>query len=139
MLALMLSHSYNQSVLTVLIISITTIQTNIYQPSLYITTMKIAISSLAIVFGLSLLPSPVAANTPDLCTADIEDLRLMKPSECDPTGRVGPDITIGSTVYNNNEAHFVIGSPIAASMTGRNLRRNLKSSKGSKGSKSSKE
>jgi hypothetical protein len=68
----MLSHSYNQSVLTVLIISITTIQTNIYQPSLYITTMKIAISSLAIVFGLSLLPSPVAANTPgDLCTAAI--------------------------------------------------------------------
>lgn len=64
----------------------------------------------------------------------------MKPSECDPTGRVGPDITVGSTVYNNNEAHFVIGSPIAASMTGRNLRRNLKSSsKGSKGSKSSKE
>jgi len=98
--------------------------------------MKIAISSSTIVLGLSLLSSPVAANTPDLCTADIEDLRLMKPSACDPTGRAGPDITVGSTVYNNDEDHFVIGSPIDASMTGRKLRRNLKSSKSSKSSKS---
>jgi hypothetical protein len=68
--------------------------------------------SLASTFtGLSLLLSQVAGNTPDLCTEDIENLRLLKPSECDPTGRVGPDITVGSTVYNNDEAHFVIGSP----------------------------
>lgn len=53
----------------------------------------------------------VSANTPDLCTKDIQDLRLLKPSECDPTGRRGPNIPVGSTVYNNDEAHFVIGNP----------------------------
>jgi len=100
--------------------------------------MKIAISLSTIVLGLSLLSSPVAANTPDLCTDDIEDLRQLKPSDCDPTGRAGPDITVGSTIYNNDNAHFVIGSP-KPSTTGRKLMRNLKgSSKSSKGSKSSK-
>lgn len=56
----------------------------------------------------------VAANTPDLCTDDIENLRLIRPSEADPTGRVGPDIKVGSTVYNNDEHHMVIGSPITS-------------------------
>jgi hypothetical protein len=92
--------------------------------------MKIAAST--IVLGLSLLSNPVAANTPDLCTTDIEDLRLMKPSACDPDGRIGPDITVGSTVYNNDEDHFVIGSP--KSTAGRNL----KGSKSKKGKKSGK-
>mmetsp|Transcript_19029 Transcript_19029/g.39085 ORF Transcript_19029/g.39085 Transcript_19029/m.39085 type:complete len:419 (+) Transcript_19029:81-1337(+) len=59
----------------------------------------------------SLSQNIVSANTPDLCTKDINDLLLLKPSECDPTGRVGPDILVGSTVYTNDEAHFVIGSP----------------------------
>jgi len=73
--------------------------------------MKIAISS-TIVLGLNLLLSnPVAANTPDLCTPDIEDLRLLKPSYCDRNGRVPPAITVGTTVYENDEDHFVIGSP----------------------------
>jgi hypothetical protein len=61
-------------------------------------------------FALFAVPK-VLANTPDLCTADIPHLKQLKPSECDPTGRVGPDIPVGSTVYTNDEAHFVIGSP----------------------------
>lgn len=62
---------------------------------------------------LLLLLDNVAANTPDLCTSDIEDLRFLRPSECDPTGRVGPDIQVGSTIYNNDELHLVVGSPAA--------------------------
>jgi len=63
----------------------------------------------------SVLLRNVAANTPDLCTPDIENLRLVRPSEADPTGRVGPDIKVGSTVYNNDEHHMVINSPKTAS------------------------
>mmetsp|Transcript_39222 Transcript_39222/g.57281 ORF Transcript_39222/g.57281 Transcript_39222/m.57281 type:complete len:383 (+) Transcript_39222:230-1378(+) len=68
-------------------------------------------TSFRTVIGAAFLSSAVVANTPDLCTTDIEGLRQLRPSECDPTGRVGPDIQVGSTIYNNDEAHFVIGSP----------------------------
>ena len=78
--------------------------------------MKISFSS--VVFGLNLLVNTVTANTPDLCTEDIKKLYKLKPSECDPTGRVGPDITVGSTVYVNDEPHFVIGSPKYAKKNG---------------------
>lgn len=105
--------------------------------------MKISIASTTLLVLSLLSTHPVSANTPDLCTADIEDLHQIKPSDCDPTGRQGPSITVGSTVYNNDEAHFVIGSPkmpksgksSKASKSG-GLRRNTKSSKSSKSSKS---
>lgn len=87
-------------------------------------------TALACILG-TLSISPVAANTPDLCTADIDNLTLIKPSECDPTGRVGPDITVGSTVYTNDEDHFVIGSP--ALMSSSKESRRLKGGKGKKG------
>lgn len=75
--------------------------------------MKFTFLSTAL--GAAFLSTTAVANTPDLCTADIEDLRIIKPSSCDPTDRVGPDIKVGSTVYTNNEDHFVIGSPAKAS------------------------
>lgn len=84
-------------------------------------------TALACILG-TLSISPVAANTPDLCTADIDNLTLIKPSECDPTGRVGPNITVGSTVYTNDEDHFVIGSPALMSSSGGSRR--LKGGKG---------
>ena len=74
----------------------------------------------------------VLANTPDLCTDDIPDLKRLKPSECDPTGRVGPDIPVGSTVYTNDEAHFVIGSPKMAAASGSSRTRTLKAAKKAK-------
>lgn len=90
-------------------------------------------TALACILG-TLSISPVAANTPDLCTADIDNLTLIKPSECDPTGRVGPDITVGSTVYTNDEDHFVvIGSP--ALMSSSKESRRLKGRKGKKSNK----
>jgi len=61
-----------------------------------------------------LLSKQVVANTPNLCTDNIKNLRLLKPSECDPTGRAGPTIKVGSTIYTNNEPHMIIGSPISA-------------------------
>ena len=56
-------------------------------------------------------PSPIVANTPDLCSADIAGLVRLRPSECDPAGRVGPDLQVRSTIYNNDEHHTVTGSP----------------------------
>ena len=78
--------------------------------------------------ALFALPTKVLAmleNTADVCTANISNLKLLRPSECDPTGRVGPDITVGSTVYNNDEAHFVIGSPKTAAAPELSLTRKL--------------
>lgn len=69
------------------------------------------ISFFTILVGATFLSTPAVANTPDLCTADIEDLRQIKPSECDPTGRAGPDIPVGNNIYDNDKEHFVIGSP----------------------------
>lgn len=92
-------------------------------------------TALACILG-TLFISPVAANTPDLCTADIDNLTLIKPSACDPTGRVGPDITVGTTVYTNDEDHFVIGSP--ALMSSSKGSRRLKGGKGKKSKKSKK-
>lgn len=44
-------------------------------------------------------------------------LRLLRirPSECDPTGRVGPNITVANSIMGNDEFHFVIGRPCSAS------------------------
>jgi len=75
--------------------------------------MKFTFLSTAL--GAAFLSTTAVANTPDLCTADIEDLRMIKPSSCDPTDRVGPAITVGSNIFNNDEDHFVIGSPAKAS------------------------
>mmetsp|Transcript_23925 Transcript_23925/g.35696 ORF Transcript_23925/g.35696 Transcript_23925/m.35696 type:complete len:84 (+) Transcript_23925:226-477(+) len=80
-------------------------------------------TSFRTVIGAAFLSSAVVANTPDLCTADIEGLRQLRPSECDPTGRVGPDIQVGSTIYNNDEAHFVIGSPRVGGKKERRIQR----------------
>ncbi len=89
--------------------------------------MKVTILSTTSV-ALFALPTKVLAmleNTADVCTADISNLKLLRPSECDPTGRVGPDVTVGSTVYNNDEAHFVIGSPKTAAASELSLAREL--------------
>ena len=89
--------------------------------------MKVTILSTTSV-ALFALPTKVLAmleNTADVCTANISNLKFLRPSECDPTGRVGPDITVGSTVYNNDEAHFVIGSPKTAEASELSLAREL--------------
>ncbi len=88
-------------------------------------------------FALFAVPK-VLANTPDLCTADIPHLKQLKPSECDPTGRVGPDIPVGSTVYTNDEAHFVIGSPKMAAASGWSYDRRKLESKAKKAKKAKK-
>lgn len=96
--------------------------------------MKYSTTVSAYILGLStFLLGPATANTPDLCTDDIQNLKRIQPSECDPTGRVGPDIKVGSTIYNNDEHHMVIGSPEMSS-SGR-IRRNLKKGKKKKGKK----
>lgn len=84
---------------------------------------------LSTIFGTALLSSTVDANTPDLCTSDIQDLVNIRPSECDPIGRVGPDIVVGSTVYNNDEHHMVIGSPGKAGKAPKKPKTNKKGSK----------
>ena len=85
-------------------------------------------------FALFAVPK-VLGNTPDLCTVDIPHLKQLKPSQCDPTGRVGPDIPVGNTVYTNDEAHFVIGSPKMAAASGWSYDRKLisKAKKAKKG------
>ena len=86
---------------------------------------------LASILGSSaFLLGPATANTPDLCTDDIQNLKRIQPSECDPTGRVGPDIKVGSTVYNNDEHHMVIGSPeMSSSRRIRGLKKGKKKGK----------
>jgi hypothetical protein len=51
----------------------------------------------------------------NLCTNHILNLRQIKPNECDPTGRIPPNFIAGTAVYNTNEPHFVIGSPLLSS------------------------
>jgi len=81
------------------------------------------------ILGVSVFLSHAAANTPDICTENIENLRKIRPSEVDDTGRVGPEITVGSTVYNNDEHHMVIGAPITTSRRTRRLKTGKKNSK----------
>ena len=81
------------------------------------------------ILGVSVFLNHAAANTPDICTENIENLRKIRPSEVDDTGRVGPEITVGSTVYNNDEHHMVIGAPITTSRRTRRLKTGKKSSK----------
>lgn len=89
---------------------------------------------LTTVVSAAFLSTTTVANTPDLCTADIEGLRQIKPSECDSTGRAGPDIPVGSTIYDNDKEHFVIGSPASGdSMPAPKAGKKGKSKKAKKG------
>lgn len=89
---------------------------------------------LTTVVSAAFLSTTTVANTPDLCTADIEGLRQIKPSECDSTGRAGPDIPVGSSIYDNDKEHFVIGSPASGdSMPAPKAGKKGKSKKAKKG------
>ena len=49
-----------------------------------------------------------ADNTPDLCTSDIDNLEIIKPSETVTDGHVIPSITVGGETYSGDEPHFVV-------------------------------
>ena len=59
------------------------------------------------------------------CLHQIENARLLRPSECDATGRVGPNITVGNRTLSNDEFHIVIGSPATIPQTRHNTNKNL--------------
>lgn len=59
------------------------------------------------------------------CLHQIENARLLRPSECDTTGRVAPNITVGNRTLSNDEFHIVIGSPATGPQTRHNNTNNL--------------
>lgn len=73
--------------------------------------MKALISRLLLVFCLARFGSADEAAAVGSCIDQIDNLRLLRPSECDPTGRIPENIMVGDTNYSNDEFHIVIGSP----------------------------
>ena len=69
---------------------------------------------LSTIFGAALILSTVVSNTPELCTNDIQYFVNIRTSECDPTGHVGTNIMVGTTLYNNDEHHMFIVYPCKA-------------------------
>jgi len=84
-------------------------------------------------------PKPEFGNYPDICTNRTADVLKLTPTECDPTGRAGPDIQVGSTLYPAGKySHMVIGRPGGKGKSGKKGRKVAKepkkSKKGGKGS-----
>jgi len=67
----------------------------------------LSLTLLILSFGLN---ANQAANSIS-CTNQIDNLIELTPEECDPTGRPGPDVYIGSRPVGNNGPHYVIGYP----------------------------
>jgi len=86
------------------------------------------------------VPKPKYGNYPDLCTNRTEGVLKITPTECDPSGRIGPNITVGSTEYPAaGYSHIIIGSPGKSTSMSYGRKEGKKTKKVAEGKKSKKD